>query len=98
MIRKEKVSDWIENHQVPITLCASFITAVISLTGIVMTTTLTWRSIGKMMFAILLLIILLVSSFFVVKSTISLIRKPLNDEMEKLKSNFKEEKEDLNQN
>ena len=91
MIRKEKVSDWIENNQVLITLCVSSITAVISLTGIVMATTLTWRSIGKIMFAFVFLIVLLISSVVAIKSALSLICKPLNDEIKKIQSELEEE-------
>lgn len=76
-------------------LIVGLIGIIISLAGLVLTTTLTWRSIGEMVVVFVLLVILAISSGILILSIINIIRKPLKDEIEKLKSNFKEEKEEL---
>lgn len=95
MINKEKTYALIEKYRGLICFCMGLIGIIIGLTGLVLDTTLTWRSIGKMAIAVLFLVIIAISAFVTIKSAIFLIREPLNDEIKKLKSDFKEEKEDL---
>ena len=91
MIGKEKISVWIENHSGLINLFA----LIVGLIGLVTTIILAWGLIGKMLIVIIIFVLMAIFLYITIKSTIFLIRKPLNDEMKKLKSRFKEEMEDL---
>ena len=91
MKEKRKSSVWIEKHSDLINLSS----LIIGLIGLVITITLAWRLIGKMVLLILLLVLMAIFLYLTIKSAIFLIRNPLNDEIKKLKSNYKEEKGNL---
>ena len=84
MKKKEKVSVWMENHSGLIGFCR----LIIGLITLVITITLAWRLIGKMIVLIIIFVIMAISLFVVIQSAIFLIRKPLNEEIKKLKSEY----------
>lgn len=84
MKKIEKGFVWIENHQGLMALCL----LSIGIIGLILDTTLTWGAIAKMMAVIFFVIIIVISLFILIKSSISSIRKPLNEEIEKLKSDL----------
>ena len=86
MIKKEKISNWIKDHSSPINLC----NLVIGLIGLVITITLAWRLMGKIMIVILIFVLMAIFLFITIKSAIFLIRKPLNDEMINLESKLED--------
>ena len=86
MIDKEKVSIWMESHSGLIGLCG----LIVGLIGLAIVIILTWRQIGKMIIEILGIVFIVIFSYITIKSAIFLIRRPLNEEIRKLKSKYNE--------